>query len=1230
MGYASLQDFKQEREEIEQRIDMFALVGEYVRLNRKGKGACPFHQDDKPSFQVYPDGHAYCFGCRWSGYAIKFLMAIRQIDFKTALAIAKEKSGHWGNPRANAVDLRPNTIRHFQGRETTPDPNQINWQNQAWQAWSEAQVTAAGERMTGLVMARFQKERGLDGATVKRFEVGWTGDKSITNIKVGDRSLFIRSHSWIFPVRNEAGQIQMLKWRHTLPEHIKKYGKYGQLAGGQGTLFNLKAAKSREEIVLCTGEFETMVLWQEAGIEAACHTAGEAAAFDIDQLFGSDKPVVYVADNDTAGKKAASDKQAKCNRLRICYPPVPYKDLTDQLLDRGFGEGEIVQLLASSKAKGIAGRRRKTESVELEESHEVEAESVDLATAREILGQEADATYNHKNKARSIILQVAAAPGTGKGHAFNYRATENAQLFNQNTAWFGQRHDQFADQDRDPDWWKQIKGRIPAKDANGEPVDFNSPWAVTAGNCTAEGSALAAKLGEKGWEREFHKYCQDTCPAYKECQKSGYYAQLKKDGKNRYYTFEQMFTTLAKSEKFVVIDEPSYKNFVEIIEISSVELKHMRRFVINAGMQFEMKALLELIRALDETIVLFEEWEAVNKARPALRLAGSTFLKALDESSRRVNHGAGLLEIIDRAENATGVYGEELWELLAERSVEAAEKLPLNFWHLRGAEPGAGGLYDLIKEEARGCLMSGDGSLPLWEDASFVSRLEMIREHPTKEAKIVLYRRRYLPPAIAAKPFVALDATGSPQLLKELLSYYENRARVLGEDGKTHIDHKKPNWSKVTRPVRQVAPKVAMPQCVKVIQDTRRNFSKTALLQSIEKDPKKRYWNLFFGQVTHWLDHYRGKRVLVTACSEIEQYLSKALIEQGYTEPNGHYYALAHYGNLRGSNQFKDYDCNLQAGMYMPEPNSVVGAARAIYGGDGKDLDTSLTRVQRLHNYKDGDGRGLADEVLTFRDERIQELLEIDREDEHLQALHRIRPLEATTPKEIVLLFALPVQGVKVDEIITEDGTQLNPRSVKIMDEVTEAIREFMTRDTNPYCTVHQLIERLGETRKKSVYKYLYQAAEAAGAEVKAVACIQTVTIRGQKREYRRDLIILAPLCSSRKIIHALIIFGELQNLLPKSWRVADYNEVEDVPDLAEPVIQSAEEAPASVRGEASARLHYLKTSLEKAFAQALAEREGQYSAKAAVIRELHLEYVGELNRLVRAHQPRPREKVSA
>jgi hypothetical protein len=135
---------------------------------------------------------------------------------------------------------------------------------------------------------------------------------------------------------------------------------------------------------------------------------------------------------------------------------------------------------------------------------------------------------------------------------------------------------------------------------------------------------------------------------------------------------------------------------------------------------------------------------------------------------------------------------------------------------------------------------------------------------------------------------------------------------------------------------------------------------------------------------------------------------------------------------------------------------------------------------------------------------------------------------------------------------------------------------------------------------------------------------------KGGERWIRRDLIIVAPIGSSRTIIHTLIILRELPIYLPAGSRIATLSESEGVPDLVVPVIESAEEAPASVRGEASARLHYLKSSLEKAFAQALDEREGQYSTKAAIIRELHLEYVGELNRLVKQHQSRPREKASA
>lgn len=1232
------ENWETERQEIRQKIDLVQLAEHYgTYVNRQGQGQCPFHQDDTPSFHIYPDNHFHCFGCDAHGDVIRFIELKGDVDFKTALEEAKSYAGMPGK-QITTADLN----WQKKAKEKKSDP--LNWQAADWQVFAENQVKAAQQRMVGTIAQRFEKDRGLTLETARRFEVGWTGDKAIRQ-KVGERFLFIPAQAWVFPVRDETGKIKMLKWRNTVrPEGTpKKTPKYGQLGGGEHAIYNLARAKEQNEIVLCTGEFEVMVLWQEAHIEASCHSAGENSHIEVDDIFGTDKPVVYVADNDTPGIQAASEKQHRCDRLRVCYLPKPHKDLTDKLLATGFQQGEIASLLQSAKARGIAGRRHKTAIVELPDVPEItELETVDLATAREMMGHEADQISNHKNKARSLILQVAAAPGTGKGHAFNYRATENAKCKGQATAWFGQRHDQYNDQERDPDWWKQIKGRSAARDTDGNPVDFNDPSALPgSGNCTVDGSALAAKLGEKGWEKEFHKYCQFNCPAYKDCQKAGgYHEQKKRDGRNAYMTFEQMFTTLAKDYSYIVIDEPSYRNFVDIVHINSLELKHMRRFVINAGMQFEMKALLELIRAMESTISLFEECGA----DAPIRTNGVALLKAIDQASRSVNNGAGLLELIDRAEEADRVYGEDLWELLAERSLEAAEKLPLNFWHIKNAEPGAGGLYDLIKEEARTCLMSGDGSLPLWENSSFVSRIEIER---AKETRIKLYRRHYLPPMIAAKPIVALDATGNPELLKKLLSWYENTARVVGEDGKSHPDTKNPIWEKVSRPVKQVAPKIEMPGCVKVYQDTRRNFSKTSLIQSIERDPEKRYWNLYLEQITGWLDKWKvaGKRALIVACAEIEKYLVKDLEQFGYTKANGYEFSLAHYGNLRGSNEYKNYDCVMEAGMYMPEPQSIIGAARALHGGDGCDLNTEMTRIQRVHNYKNKDGKGLADEILAFKDERLQQLLEVDREDEHVQALHRIRPLEATTEneKEIVLLFSLPLAGVKVNEIISEKGHDLNSvKTVKFMESIVNGMLDLI--GVNPYFTIAQLIEKLGESKKKSVYKYLEKAAEMADISLHSIPCWQSLKNKnGGVSRFRRDLIVGVKslkneagehdVRSSRKIIYILIILGELRTLLPKGWEIASEEELREAgylseegkdlsPELPETVISSPDEAPLQVRAEVAARLHYLKNTLSQGFKAAIATNGNIYNTKAATVRELYLDYMGDLNRITK-HTPK-------
>ena len=47
---------------------------------------CPLHSDTAPSFTVYPDGHAHCFGCGWHGDVIDLYAALHKITVQEAIA----------------------------------------------------------------------------------------------------------------------------------------------------------------------------------------------------------------------------------------------------------------------------------------------------------------------------------------------------------------------------------------------------------------------------------------------------------------------------------------------------------------------------------------------------------------------------------------------------------------------------------------------------------------------------------------------------------------------------------------------------------------------------------------------------------------------------------------------------------------------------------------------------------------------------------------------------------------------------------------------------------------------------------------------------------------------------------------------------------------------------------------------------------------------------------------
>ena len=70
-------------EQLKSSIDIVKVIGEYVRLERKGAtgrytGLCPFHQEKTPSFSVNQQRQFYkCFGCGVAGDAIKFAKTLR-------------------------------------------------------------------------------------------------------------------------------------------------------------------------------------------------------------------------------------------------------------------------------------------------------------------------------------------------------------------------------------------------------------------------------------------------------------------------------------------------------------------------------------------------------------------------------------------------------------------------------------------------------------------------------------------------------------------------------------------------------------------------------------------------------------------------------------------------------------------------------------------------------------------------------------------------------------------------------------------------------------------------------------------------------------------------------------------------------------------------------------------------------------------------------------------------
>ena len=310
-------------QQITNRIDIIDVVGEFVKLKKRGAnylGLCPFHGEKTPSFTVSPSKEIYkCFGCGRSGNTITFLMEHEKYSYVEAL--------RWLANRYN-VEI-----------EETEVSNEVKQQQQAAESlhiinsFAQKFFTAQLETEEGKDIAvSYLHERGFNKETIEKFQLGYNLQtrnsfaqaalKNQFNTELLIKSGLVVSRNdelvdnyrgrIIFPVHNNTGKIigygaRVIGKADKAPKYINTpeneiYVKSKIL---YGLYFARQAIDKNDECLLVEGYTDVISLHQ-AGVENVVASGGTSLTTDQLRLikkYTNNLTIIY--DGDAAGVKAA-------------------------------------------------------------------------------------------------------------------------------------------------------------------------------------------------------------------------------------------------------------------------------------------------------------------------------------------------------------------------------------------------------------------------------------------------------------------------------------------------------------------------------------------------------------------------------------------------------------------------------------------------------------------------------------------------------------------------------------------------------------------------------------------------------------------------------------------------------------------------------------------------------------------------------------------------------------
>jgi len=274
------------------------------------KWRCPFHTDNKTPSLGVAGNRWKCFGCGRSGDAIDWLREREGLSFQGACEqlVALE-----------LPSVSKTTMSHL------PCPSSVStveWQEQAQQVVDACQSALWSE--AGTRARTWLNRRGLVDETVQHWELGFNPcDRKLFNLWV-PRGIIIPclvfDEVCYLKVRRAAG-----------------HPKYTQVSGGQVALFGADTLAGRDVAVITEGEFDAMLLHQEAGDLVGVATLGSASTRLPDAwmpyLLGM-RRLLVAYDTDAAGAEGAAMWEAVTVRAQRLLPLVG-KDVTDFYLAGG-------------------------------------------------------------------------------------------------------------------------------------------------------------------------------------------------------------------------------------------------------------------------------------------------------------------------------------------------------------------------------------------------------------------------------------------------------------------------------------------------------------------------------------------------------------------------------------------------------------------------------------------------------------------------------------------------------------------------------------------------------------------------------------------------------------------------------------------------------------------------------------------------------------------------------